>query len=310
MLRCGSVRILVGGASGLVGSALVPALRAHGHEVHRLVRPQSAGPRSQGDVEWDPSAGRVDAIRLEGFDGVVNLAGENIADHRWSPQVKERLMKSRVDSTGLLASTLARMPRPPEVLVQASAIGLYGDRGEELLTETSGPGKGFLPELCVAWEGAARPAVERGVRVAFLRFGVVLSPRGGALAKMLPPFQMGVGGIVGDGRQWMSWLAVDDAAGMIEHVLLRPEVRGPVNAVAPTAIPNREFTYTLARVLGRPAIVPVPAFALRLMFGDLADEALLASLRVAPKVMRDDGYEVLQPALEPALRHLLGALAA
>jgi uncharacterized protein (TIGR01777 family) len=202
------------------------------------------------------------------------------------------------------------MPRPPQVLVQASAVGLYGDRGEELLTETSGPGQGFLPELCVAWEAAARPALDRAVRVVFLRFGVVLSPRGGALAKMLPPFQMGVGGVVGDGRQWMSWLAVDDAAGMIEHVILKQELRGPVNAVAPTAIPNREFTKTLARVLDRPALVPVPAFALRLMYGDLADEALLASLRVAPKVLRDDGYEFLQPMLEPALRHLLGALAA
>jgi uncharacterized protein (TIGR01777 family) len=304
------MRILVGGASGLVGTTLVPHLRAHGHEVHQLVRPQSAGPRGQGDVEWDPPAGRLDAIRLEGFDAIVNLAGENIADRRWTPIVKESLMKSRLESTGLLAGTLARMPRPPQVLVQASAVGLYGDRGEELLTETSGPGQGFLPELCVAWEAAARPALDRAVRVVFLRFGVVLSPRGGALAKMLPPFQMGVGGVVGDGRQWMSWLAVDDAAGMIEHVILKQELRGPVNAVAPTAIPNREFTKTLARVLDRPALVPVPAFALRLMYGDLADEALLASLRVAPKVLRDDGYEFLQPMLEPALRHLLGALAA
>lgn len=297
------MRIAVTGSSGLVGSGLLSSLAAGGHRVTRIVRPRTQpGP---GQIVWDPEAGRIDPADLEGFDGVVHLAGENIAAGRWTPERKVLLRESRVKSTRLLAGTLVRLSRPPRVLVSASATGYYGDRGDELLTEASPSGSGFPPDLCRDWEGAAAIAAENGIRTVTLRLGVVLSPAGGALARMLPPFKLGLGGPVGSGRQYMSWIALDDAAGVIQHVLTNDGLRGPVNAVAPGAVSNREFTRTLGRVLGRPAFFAVPPFVLRLALGEMADALLLASVRAAPAKLEASGYRFLYPELEGALRHLL-----
>lgn len=314
------MKVLVSGASGMVGSALLPALAAAGHQVGRLVRPGStggagttggsgAGRGTSGsfDVAWDPAAERIDAAKLDGFDAVVHLAGVNIASGRWTNALKDQLRKSRVDSSQLLSRALANMQRPPRVLVQASAIGFYGDRGDEALTEKSGRGHGFLPALCVAWESAAEPAEKRGIRTVFLRFGVILSAQGGALTKMLLPFRLGAGGVVGSGKQFMSWITLDDAVGAIAHAVGTEGLHGPVNAVAPRAVTNLEFTKTLGRVLRRPTILPVPAFAARLAFGEMADALLLASTRVVPEKLQATGFRFRQAEIEPALRHLLTA---
>jgi len=298
------MQVLVSGSSGLVGFALVPALRSAGHQVGRLVR-AGAGTPGPGDVAWDPAGERIDEAGLDRFDAVIHLAGASIASGRWTDSVKERIRKSRVDGTQLLSRALAKLERPPKALIQASAVGFYGDRAGQVLTETSPRGQGFLPAVCVAWEAAAEPAERRGIRVVFLRFGVILSPRGGALRKMLPPFRMGVGGVVGDGSQYMSWIALDDAVGAVQHALSTEGLRGPVNAVSPMPVTNRGFTKTLGRVLGRPTILPMPAFAARLAFGKMADALLLASLRVTPDRLRATGYNFRYPDLEPALRHLL-----
>src|SRR3989338_4623676 len=297
------MKVLVTGSTGLVGSALVPFLASGGHEVVRLVR----GRLKPGVVEvpWDPQAGTIEAAKLEGLDAVVHLAGERITG-RWTAAKKARIRSSRVQGTRLLAETLARLGRPPPTLVCASAIGYYGHRGDELLREESPPGAGFLAEVCREWEAAARPAAEKGIRVVQLRIGVVLSAAGGALALMLTPFKLGLGGRVGTGQQYMSWIALDDLAGIIQHALANESLRGPVNAVAPRAITNREFTKTLGRVLGRPTIFPMPAFAARLAFGQMADELLLASARVEPTRLIASGYKFRTPELEAALRHLLG----
>ncbi len=298
-----SLKIAVAGATGLVGSALVPFLTTGGHQVARIVRTHTAG----ADVVWDPAAGMIDAGRLEGLDAVVHLAGENIAGRRWNAEQKERIRDSRVRGTRLLCESLARLRQPPRVLVSASAIGFYGNRGDEEMTEASAGGSGFLPEVCKEWEAATEPATAAGVRVAHLRFGVILSPRGGALAKMLTPFRLGAGGRTGDGRQWLSWIALDDAVGAIYHALDTPGLSGPVNAVAPRPVTNGDFTRTLGKVLGRPALMPLPAFLARLAFGELANELLLASTRVVPRALLDSGYRFLFSDLEDALRHSLGA---
>jgi hypothetical protein len=298
------MRILVSGSSGLVGSALLPVLRSAGHSVGRLVRVGAATPGPE-DAAWYLAGERIDSAKLDGFDAVVHLAGENIASGRWTEPVKERIRRSRVDGTQLLSRALAKLERPPKVVVQASAIGFYGDRGDQVLTESSPRGQGFLPAVCVAWEAAAEPAEKRGIRVAFLRFGVILSPGGGALKKMLPPFRMGVGGVIGDGSQYMSWITLDDAVGAIRHALSTEGLHGPVNAVSPQPVTNRGFTKTLGRVLGRPTLFPMPAFAARLAFGEMADALLLASARVVPDRLRGTGYAFKHPDLEPALRHLL-----
>ena len=310
------MRILISGSTGLVGSALAPALSAAGHAVIRLVRqgPAAGGGRRAGGgaagggtaVRWDPAAGGIDAAALEGLDAVVHLAGENIAAGRWTAAKKTRIRSSRVDGTSLLSRTLAGLSRPPRVFACASAIGYYGSRGDEALTEASASGNDFLSGLCRDWEAAAEPAARKGIRVANLRFGVILSPAGGALAKMLPPFRLGAGGILGDGRQYVSWVAIDDAVGAIQHVLQDQGLRGPVNVVAPRPVTNREFTRTLGHVLGRPTIVPMPAFAARLVFGEMADALLLASQRVEPKRLAASGYRFRHPEIEKALRHLLG----
>ena len=297
------MNILVTGASGLIGSALVSALTAAGHGVTRLVRSQ---PKSgEKAVRWDPMAGTIDPRAFEGVDAVVHLAGENIAA-RWTPAQKVKIRDSRVKGTQVLSEALARLASPPKVLVSASAIGYYGDRGTEILTEDSAPGAGFLAEVCRAWEAATEPARQHGMRVVRLRFGIVLSAAGGALPKMLPPFRLGLGGVLGSGQQYMSWIALDDAVGAIQHAVVTDALQGPVNAVAPQAVTNQEFTKTLGKVLGRPTVFPLPAFAARLMFGEMADELLLASARVQPAKLLASGFSFRYPELESALRHLLG----
>lgn len=295
------MRIAVSGSSGLVGSALITALHDAGQDVVPLVR---AGGSGTDGIPWDVAAG-PDPEAMEGVGAMVHLAGENIADGRWSQARKRRIRDSRVDGTRGIAAALARMQAPPGVLVCASAIGFYGDRGEEVLREDSAPGDGFLPEVCQAWEGAADPAREAGIRVVHLRFGIILSTDGGALAKMLFPFRMGLGGKVGSGDQYMSWITLDDAVGAILHALQTEGLDGPVNAVAPAPVTNLEFTKALGRALSRPTLFPLPGFAARLVFGEMADELLLASTRVDPARLRDTGYTFRHPDLEPALRHLL-----
>ena len=298
----GTMQIAITGSSGLVGSTLVPLLTTGGHSVTRLVR-RNAG---DGEVMWDPEAKTFDASPLDGIDAVVHLAGENIAASRWNARVKQRIRDSRVVVTRRLCAGLAKMSSRPSVLVCASAIGIYGDRGEELLDEESRPGSSFLADLVRDWEAATKPAAEAGIRVVNLRFGVILSPKDGALSKMLLPFKLGGGGRVGSGRQYWSWISIDDAAGAIHHAMMTDSLVGPVNAVAPNTVTNREFTKTLGRILRRPTIVPMPAFAARLALGEMADELLLASSRVEPKKLLQSGYNFRQPTLEGALRHLLG----
>lgn len=296
------MRISVTGSSGLIGSALVPALTAEGHEVARVVRSATAG----GAWRWDPGAGHVDARAVNGMDAVVHLSGENIAAGRWTAARKARIRDSRRHGTRVMAEAVAGADPRPKALLCASAMGFYGDRGDESLTEASAPGRGFLPEVSREWEAACAPARDRGVRVVHLRFGIVLSPAGGALAKMLLPFRLGVGGVVGSGRQWWSWVSLDDVLGAIRHALVTPGLAGPVNVTAPNPVTNADFTRTLGRVLSRPTLFPVPAFAARLAFGEMADALLLASARVVPERLLQTGYAFRHPELEPALRHLLG----
>ena len=298
------MRVLLSGSSGLVGSALIPALVSGGHEVVCLVRSQ---PRDEAsEVRWDPQAGEIDGAGLKGVDAAVHLAGESIAAGRWTAARKDRILESRVRGTRLLAEALAGLEQRPAVLVSASAVGYYGDRGEETLTEESDSGSAFLSEVCRQWEAATGPAAEAGIRVVNLRSGVVLSTVGGALPRLLTPFRLGVGGTLGSGKQFMSWIAIDDVVGAILHVLTTETLRGPVNAVAPQARTNREFTKTLGRVLQRPTLLPMPAFAARLAFGQMADELLLCSQRAEPAKLVASGYKFRFPELEGALRHLLG----
>jgi uncharacterized protein (TIGR01777 family) len=294
--------IAITGATGFIGSVLVDELRAGGHTVRRLVRTERQ--RRPGDGLWHPASGRLDPHVLEGVDAVVHLAGEPIAQ-RWTRAAKQRIRESRVRGTDLLARTIASMARPPRALISGSAMGIYGDRGDEELDETSVVGRGFLAEVAAQWEAATEPAARAGVRVATMRTGLVLSPRGGALAKLLLPFRLGLGGRVGSGRQWVSWIALDDAVGGILHALGEETLSGPVNLAAPAPATNAELTETLARVLRRPAIVPVPAFAMRLAFGEMGDATLLASQRMRPRRLLESGFRFRYPTLESALRHEL-----
>jgi uncharacterized protein (TIGR01777 family) len=298
------MKILVSGSTGMVGSALVPFLTSGGHEVARLVRSTPSADR--GDVAWNPSQGTIDAAGLADVDAVVHLAGENIAAGRWNAKQKARIRDSRVDGTKLLCETLAAMDNPPKTLVCASAIGFYGDRGDDVLDEDSDPGSSFLCDVCREWEAACEPARQCGIRVVKLRIGVILSPAGGALAKMLLPFKLGAGGIVGNGRQYWSWISLDDVVGAIHHALTNDDVSGPVNGVAPNPVTNREFTKSLGSVLRRPTIFPMPAFAARLALGEMADELLLASTRVEPKRLLETGFEFRHADLTTALKHVLG----
>jgi uncharacterized protein (TIGR01777 family) len=292
-------RVLVSGASGLIGSALLPALQTSGYEVTRLVR----GAPSSRDVAWDPSR-PLAPQSVSGFDAVIHLAGESIVG-RWTEAKKRRIRESRVQGTRNLAEALAAAPQRPRVLISASAIGYYGDRGEEVLREDSASGVDFLSEVCREWEAAAEPATKAGIRTVQMRFGVGLSRSGGALQKMLPPFRMGVGGNIGNGRQWMSWVDIVDVVGAILHVMKTDKVQGPVNMVAPAPVRNAEFTKTLASVLSRPAIFPMPAFAARLVFGQMGDELLLASQRVEPAKLMTSGYVFQKPDLRAALEAIL-----
>lgn len=296
------MHIAITGSTGLVGSTLVPLLTTGGHSVTRLVRREAKA----GEITWNPKADTFDASPLDGIDAIVHLAGENIAASRWNARVKQRLRDSRVAATRVLCEGLAKMVTPPKVLVCASAIGYYGDRGDEKLDEDSKPGSSFLADLVRDWEAATKPAAEAGIRVVNLRFGVILSPQDGALSKMLLPFKLGGGGRVGSGKQYWSWISIDDAAGAVHHAIVNEGLSGPVNAVAPTPVTNLEFTKTLGRVLRRPTILPMPAFAARLALGEMADELLLASSRVDAKRLVQSGYDFRQPTLEAALRHLLG----
>ena len=298
--------ILVSGASGLLGSALVSFLTTGGHRVRRLVRREVADPSTE--IRWDPVRGEIDASALEGLDAVIHLGGANIADGRWTEARKEEIRASRVDGTALLARALAGMASPPSVLVVASAVGFYGDRGDEVLDEDSPAGTGFLPDVSRQWEEAAAPAREAGIRVVQLRLGAVVSGAGGAVKKMLLPFRLGLGGRIGSGRQVLSWIAIDDVLGIVHHVLYAKSLAGPVNAVAPASVSNAQFAKTLGRVLRRWTVFPLPAFAARLAFGEMADAVLLASTDARPRRLLDDGYEFLQPELEGALRRQLGRL--
>jgi uncharacterized protein (TIGR01777 family) len=297
------MKVAITGASGLIGSALSPFLSAGGHEVVRLVR---RAPKAADEITWDPEGSGIDGEALEGVDAVVHLAGENLAAGRWNRRRKARIRDSRIGPTRLLAGTLARMKRTPKALISASAVGYYGDRGDAWLTEETAPADDFLGRLVREWEEAAAPAAQAGIRVVHPRLGMVLSPAGGALRKMLLPFRMGLGGVLGDGRQYMSWIAIDDLVGVIHHALVRDDVRGPVNVVAPSPVTNTEFTKALGRVLRRPTVAPAPAFALRLVFGEMADATILASIRVKPEKLVATGYRFRFPELEPALRHVLG----
>lgn len=298
------MRVLVSGSSGLLGSALVPVLTAGGHRVTRLVRAQ---PTSGEDaVRWDPAAGTIDQAGLEGFDAVVHLAGENLAAKRWTPEQKARIRDSRVRSTRVLCQALAQLRQPPKVLLSASAVGYYGDRGTEMLREETLPGSGFLADVAREWEAAAQPARQRGIRVVHSRTGIVLTPKGGALAKLLLPFQLGLGGTLGTGSHYMSWIALDDLLGAFVHALTTETLSGPVNVVAPNPLTNREFTDTFGRVLSRPVLLAVPKFVLRLALGEMADGALLTSQRAVPDRLLASGYRFRYPDLEGALRHVLG----
>ncbi|MBW6504579.1 TIGR01777 family oxidoreductase [bacterium] len=301
------MRVAVSGSTGLVGSEVVTVLSAGGHDVVRLVR-RVPDPGEKA-VRWDPEKGEVDAAGLEGLDAVVHLAGENVGSGRWNAARKAAIRDSRVKGTRLLCEALAGLVRPPETLVCASAVGYYGDRGEEVLTEESPPGAGFLPEVSREWEAASGAASRKGIRVVTLRIGMVLSPKGGGLARMLPLFRAGLGGVIGGGRQYVSWVSLDDLPNIILHTLRRGDLRGPVNAVAPRPVTNREFTEALGKALSRPTPLPVPAFALRLAVGgEMADALLLSSARVVPERLIDTGYAFLSAELEPALRRLLGRL--
>ena len=303
------MRILVSGARGLVGSALVPLLSASGHRAVRLVRTESADAQTsvQDDaaVVWDPQAGDGRPDAFEGFDAVIHLAGENIASGRWTEGLKRRIRDSRVVGTRRLCEILAQCAQPPKAFLCASAIGYYGDRGDEVLTEQSTPGTGFLADVCRDWEAAVEPLAAAGPRIVRLRTGVVLSPDGGALKKMLLPFRLGLGGVIGDGTQYLSWIALDDVTGAIRHALETDSVSGPVNVVSPEPVTNRDYTHTLGKVVARPTVLPLPAFAARLALGEAADALLLASTRVEPARLTQTGYTFRYPMLEGALRHLL-----
>lgn len=292
------LRVAITGASGLVGSHLSSVLSRDGHDVRAVVRQKR---QRSGDITWDPDARTIDAAALEGLDAVVHLAGENIASGRWTASTRQRILGSRVGGTRLLSQTLASLSSPPPVLVCASAVGFYGSRGSLELDESSGRGSGFLSDVCDAWESSAGAAREAGIRVVHLRFGVVLTPHGGALAQMLPAFRIGAGATLGTGRQYMSWIALDDALAAVQHSIGDASLSGPVNATAPHPVTNREFTEELGSALRRPVFLRIPEFVLRAGLGDMADEMLLSSARVLPRKLLASGFRFRYPVLGAAL---------
>ena len=295
------MKIVISGASGLIGTQLVAKLSSSGHEVVRLVR---RSPKS-GEIQWNPKSGILDSAALEGTDAVIHLSGAGIGDKRWTDGYRKEILDSRTATTALLAKTMASLSRKPSVFLSGSAIGIYGARNDEQLTEVSTHGTGFLAEVCEQWEAAAKPAVDAGIRTVYLRTGIVLSPKGGALKKLLPLFKLGVGGKFGSGKQWQSWISIDDEIGAIEH-LLTANVSGAVNLTAPNPVTNAEFTKVLASVLKRPAIVPVPTFAPKILLGgELADALLFTGQRVIPAALNASGYMFKHTTLESAFRSLL-----
>lgn len=295
--------ILLSGASGMLGAVISMALESRGMSLLKLIRRGSAGPDA---IRWSPEQTGVEAPeRLEGIAAAIHLSGANIAGRRWTKAYKREMWESRVRTTRLLAETLARLKQPPRVLIAASAIGFYGDRGDEILDENSTPGRGFFPELCIAWEAAAKPAIDAGIRVVHLRTGVVLAREDGALKKMIQAFRLGLGGKLGSGRQWMSWIAEQDFVSAVQFLLKAESIGGPVNLVAPNPVSNAEFTRELARALHRPAFLPAPAFGLRMVFGEMADEALLASARVLPAKLQQASFSYRFPTLHQALADAL-----
>lgn len=297
------MKVAVSGSSGLVGSMLVPSLREQGHTVVRLVREaQVAGEEDR--VLWDPASGAFRAERLEGFDAVVHLAGEPI-DQRWSQAARERILTSRVDGTKMLVDGLKRLQDPPEVLVSASAVGYYGDRGEAQLEEAAEPGDNWVAGVCEAWEQATEPAARAGMRTVQLRFGIILSPEGGALAKMLPPFRLGLGGPIAGGDQWYSWISRRDAGRAVERALEDEQLEGPVNTSTPNPATNAAFTEALGAALNRPTVFPIPGFAMRMLYGPMADELLMASARMVPAKLEKVGFAWQDPEIGPAFERML-----
>jgi uncharacterized protein len=296
------MKVAIAGASGLVGSALIPVLKKLGGQITRLVR---SDPKA-GDIEWHPNQDEVSSRTLEGFDVIINLAGENIAGGRWTDDQKRKIRDSRVNGTHLLSESIAKLTQKPRVFICASATGIYGDRDDETLDEQSESGGGFLAGVCREWEKATEPAIKAGTRVVNLRFGPILAREGGMLAKLLTPFKMGMGGKVGSGKQFISWVALEDAVNAIKLAIEDESIRGPLNIVSPNPVRNEEFTKTLGHVLNRPTALAMPAFAARLAFGEMADEMLLASQKVMPKRLTTAGFVFRHPELEPTLRQLLG----
>ncbi len=299
--------VLVSGAGGVIGSRLVPFLTTGGHRVVKLVRRQ---PKNEDEVFWAPAAGKIDFEGIEAArpDAVIHLAGENIGQGRWTPAKKKVIVDSRVNGTSLIATTMAKLSSRPQTLLSASAIGFYGDRGDDVMNESAEPGNDFISDVCRQWEDAAGSAVEAGIRVVHMRIGVVLTPEGGALKKMLPLFQMGLGGRIASGRQYLSWIGMDDAVGAVYHLLMRPDVSGPVNLVAPNPVTNGDFTRILGRALSRPAILPVPAVMIKAAFGEMGKEVALAGTRVDPEQLLKINYPFQYPELYPYLQHALGKL--
>jgi uncharacterized protein (TIGR01777 family) len=302
------VDVLVTGAHGLIGTALIPRLRADGHRVVRLVR---GDPEGADDVRWDPGAATIDGAGLEGVDAVVHLAGAGIGDKKWTPARKQLILESRTQGTDLLARTLAGLTRPPKVLLSGSAVGYYGNRGAEELTEASAPGDDFPARVCVAWEAATAPAEEAGIRVVHLRTGIVLAAHGGALGRMLTPFKLGLGGRIASGDQYMSWIALDDHVGATRHLLADDSVRGAANLSAPNPATNAEFTHALGDALHRPTVLPTPLLPLKAVYGgELVEHLLVNGQRVLPRVLQQSGYEFAHAQLDDALRAVLAAPAA
>lgn len=296
------MNVLVSGSRGLLGSELIPRLKANGHQVRRLVRSaKDAGPS---DFIWDPMKGEIQG-ELKGIDAVIHLAGESIASGRWTDEKKKQIRDSRIKGTTFLSETIASLQPPPKVFICASAIGYYGDRGAEVLDEMSTAGTGFLADLCKDWENSTKAAKDAGIRVVNVRIGVSLSPKGGALGKMLLPFQLGAGGNVGNGRQYMSWISIDDVAQAMVFCLETDSLSGPVNLTAPEPVPNSEFTRALGAVLHRPTIFPMPDFAARLALGEMADELLLSSAQVLPKKLQEAGFQFQYPEIQGALQHVI-----
>ena len=298
------MKILISGASGLVGTHLIPTLEAKGHEIFRLVRKT---PKDANEIQWDARNGfsESEQAKLENFDAVVHLAGDSIASENWSAEKKQRIRESRVTGTRVLVDALKKCAQSPKIFVSASASGFYGDRKDEILNEESAKGAGFLPDVCDEWEREARRAEEFGARVVNPRIGVVLSKDGGPLEKMLTPFKLGVGGTLGSGKQWMPWVALDDLIGVIHFALENENLKGAVNTVAPGIVTNEEFTKTFGKVINRPTILPIPEFAIKLLFGEMGETLLLQGQRMTPKKLQDAGFEFHYPNLEDALKHVL-----